>query len=223
MSVSQMRDFFKEMMDAVMEQRLDDIREAVVKEVEKHVTTVVDERVAAQLKGDVGERGEMGEVGPQGPQGETGPQGPMGPQGPKGDKGDTGPQGPAGKDGKDGTNGKDGNTVVIEDVMAQLRPEVEDFINQTKKAVRETISGKKGGAGGGGGMGNPTTFSFDGDDSTTEFTLDSNVAAGGLAIWAYVNGQWIQPGVHFSVSGKTFTTTMTLATGDKLEGFYIRA
>ncbi len=62
-------------------------------------------------------------------------------------------------------------------------------------------------------------FSFVGDGSTTAFTLSDEPAGRGLAIWAYYNGQWLQPGVHFTISKYTFTTTFTAENGTTLEGF----
>ncbi len=137
--------------------------------------------------------------------------------------------------------------IIIQRVLAQLKltkiPTVEEILNkihETKLSVNDiegldnrlitinrnigTVKQRKdkGGGGGGGGVGNPTSFSFTGDASTTEFTLSTDVAANGLAIWAYYNGQWLQPGVHFSVSGKILTTTFTPESGVIIEGFYFR-
>lgn len=126
-----------------------------------------------------------------------------------------------GRDGRDGKDGKDGNSVSVEDVLAEIRPELEKMMNEFRTAIR-SMKPAKGGGGGGGGLSTPTTFSFSGDGSTTSFTLSTKVAANGLACWAYLNGQWIQPGVHFNISGTTLTTTFTPADGDTLEGFYLR-
>jgi len=87
------------------------------------------------------------------------------------------------QDGKDGTDGKDGKNgtsptkkEVREQITALLSPQIEEI----KKELRET-SPKRGG--GGGGMGLPVHDQFSGDGSTTAFTLTSNVAAGGLAVF----------------------------------------
>lgn len=128
-----------------------------------------------------------------------------------------GPKGDPGKQGKQGKKGDKGDKVSLDDIMEKLRPELANM----RREVKRTLSSKSGG-GGGGGMGSPTTFSFTGD-GLSSFTLDTKVAANGLACWAYLNGQWLQPGVHFNISGKTLTLVgFTLQVNDTLEGFYLR-
>ena len=65
-------------------------------------------------------------------------------------------------------------------------------------------------------------FSFAGNDATRAFTLPNEPAMKGLAIWAYYQGAWLQPDVHFVVTGKTFTCqNFTPVTGSTIEGFII--
>lgn len=62
-------------------------------------------------------------------------------------------------------------------------------------------------------------FSFAGNGSTTIFTLPHVPAGKGLALWAYYQGQWLQPGVHFTISNLILTTTFIPESGTTLEGF----
>mgnify|MGYP001565128371 CR=1 FL=1 len=62
-------------------------------------------------------------------------------------------------------------------------------------------------------------FSFAGDGSTTAFTLPHEPIGKGLALWAYYNGQWLQPAIHFNIVKLTFTTTFTPENGTTIEGF----
>lgn len=65
-------------------------------------------------------------------------------------------------------------------------------------------------------------FSFAGDDSTTVFYLPKEPGAKGYAIWAYYQGQFLQLGTHYTVSGKTFTCVgFTPQTGSTIEGLII--
>lgn len=141
-----------------------------------------------------------------------------------------GPIGPPGRNGKDGESPKleavaEATLKLLEkqklpmDVIEGLR----NTLNILNRNIAEVKNLKlKGGGGGGGGMGNIVDFSFAGDGSTTAFTLDSNVAGNNFAIWAYYQGQFLMPGVHFNVSGRTFTTTFTPANNTTIEGIYIR-
>jgi hypothetical protein len=213
----------EEIMKMVIDTKLEAVKDDIMKELENYVGDVTEMLMKNRLKGDVGEMGPMGKQGPKGatgPRGERGPAGRDGMNGRDGVNGEKGKDGKSGKDGMNGVNGMDGVSVSVESVMEAIQPEIEKMMMEVKQAVRAMKPAK--GGGGGGGMGNPTTFSFSGDDSTVAFTLGANVAANGLACWAYLNGQWIQPGVHFNISGKTLTTTFTPATGDTLEGFFIR-
>jgi len=62
-------------------------------------------------------------------------------------------------------------------------------------------------------------FSFTGNGATTAFTLPREPAGKGLALWAYYQGQWLQPAIHFNISKLTFTTTFTAENGTTIEGF----
>ena len=78
-----------------------------------------------------------------------------------------------------------------------------------------------GGVPSGGGMGNFTPFSLAGDGITTAFNLPAQPTQEGLAILAYYQGQWLQPVVHYSVSGKTITFTFTPDDNTTIEGLLI--
>lgn len=96
----------------------------------------------------------------------------------------------------------------------------EEFKNIDKKIVASTrvIGGGKSIRG--------SSFSFSGNGSTTTFYLPTEVAGKGMFIFAHYQGQWLQQGVHYSLSGKTFNTlggtnTFTPANGTTIEGFII--
>jgi hypothetical protein len=149
----------------------------------------------------------------------------------RGPQGEQGPQGNAGKDGANGKDGKDGspdtpNQVVSKVNEAQRKVEIEsikglkkELADLRKEVIRAVQSG--GGAGGGGGMGTPQHETFSGGG--TSFTLSSNVAAGGNAIWLYLQGQFLLKDNHYTVSGKTITTTFTVAADEVLDVTYIRS
>lgn len=81
----------------------------------------------------------------------------------------------------------------------------------------------KRGEGGRGGMGNFVYKEFTGNGVTTTFTLDYNVASGGKAIMLLYNGQPQEYATHYTVSGKTITTTFTPEDGLVLWAWYIRS
>lgn len=146
----------------------------------------------------------------------------------RGPKGEPGPIG-IGKQGDPGDKGDDGSPDTGKQIATKLNTEKESVEPTVIKGLLKTIddlkrtirNAEKAGKGGG-GMGLPVKFSFTGNGVVTSFTLSNNVAAGGLACWAYYEGQWIQPGTHYSISGKTLTTTFTPANAQIIEGFYIR-
>ena len=187
---------------------------------EDWMTSTFDEMIESKLRGETGAQGIQGVKGEKGEKGDTGKQGIQGDTGATGKEGPKGIQGKPGEKGRDGDTGDKGDSVTIQEVLDEVGPEIAAFKMEIKKALRQN---KGGGGGGGGGMGLPVPFSFTGDGSTTSFTLPNKAAANGLAVWAYVNGQWIQPGVHYNVSGTTLTMTTTLDTVDTLEGFLLRA
>jgi len=104
--------------------------------------------------------------------------------------------------------------VIEQDVIIGLKKEI--------KLLKEMISRiPRGGRVFGGKQLRMDDFSFSGDGSTTAFVLPKEPSAKGKAIWAYLNGQQIQLGVHFTLAGKTMNTTFTPAVGDTIEGYII--
>lgn len=214
-----------EVIKMVVETKLEAAKADILNQMEDYVSDVAESLIANRLKGDKGDMGPVGKTGARGAKGEKGERGATGADSTT--VGPMGPQGKPGKPGRDGKSGNDGNDGVtteaptIEAVMEELRPELEKMMDEVKRGVRQLKQTSQSG-GGGGGFGQPTSFSFTGDDAATEFTLSARVAANGLACWAYLNGQWLQPGVHFNITNKTLTTTFTPAAEDTLEGFFIR-
>jgi hypothetical protein len=223
----------KDIAELVFERKVKEIKADILSQLEAYVGDVTETLIKENLKGDKGEKGEKGEKGAQGDQGERGAQGErgeMGAPGLDGYDGKDGEDGADGADGRDGMNGRDGAdgaTVELEAVLAVIKPEVDKIIEEAKQTIKalRPERQKGGGGAGGGGMSTPTTFSFTGNGAETAFVLSAKVAANGMAIWAYVNGQWIQPGVHFNVDNvnKTLTTTFTPGNGDTIEGFFLRS
>lgn len=219
----------KDIAEIVFERKIKEIKSDILEQLESYIGDVTETLIKENLKGDKGDKGEKGERGAKGDQGERGAQGErgeMGAFGLNGVDGTDGRDGADGADGRDGVNGRDGAsgaTVELEAVLAAIKPEVDSIIAEAKKSINALRPERQ--KGGGGGMSSPTTFSFTGDAVTTSFVLSAKVAANGMAIWAYVNGQWIQPGVHFNVNNvnKTLTTTFTPANGDTIEGFFLRS
>lgn len=76
--------------------------------------------------------------------------------------------------------------------------------------------------GGGGGMGDVQHETKSVSSSTTTVTTTFDIAAGGAAIWAYYQGQFIVRGTHYTVSGKTLTLTFTPADNSSIDIVYIR-
>ena len=79
---------------------------------------------------------------------------------------------------------------------------------------------------GGGGMGNIVLFSFNGDGSTTSFTLSAQVAQNGNAILVHYNGQYQHRTVHFTVTNNsadaTLALTFTPQAETTVEGWFVR-
>jgi len=217
------RSSYAVILNDVFERGFEQLKKDITPMFEEWITTNFDEMIEVKLRGETGEQGIKGVKGNQGEIGKTGKQGIQGIQGVSGIGGKEGPKGiagPKGDKGIEGGTGDKGDSVTLQEVLDEVGPELAAFKVEVKNTMRQ---GKKSGGGqGGGGMGNIVSFTFTGDGSTTEFALPHRVAASGLALWAYVNGQWIQPGVHFNVSDKTLTMTSVLDSVDVLEGFLIR-
>lgn len=144
-----------------------------------------------------------------------------------------------GKDGKDGESivgppgepGKNGSPDApeqIRDKLETLKGEerldkkfiqgIEELEDKLQKATETQTTKVVGGF----RMPRYDRFSFTGDGSTTQFTLPQEPAGKGLAVWIYMQGQWLQPGVHFNISRLTLTTTFTPENGAIIEGFLQR-
>ncbi|MDK1290326.1 hypothetical protein [Pseudoalteromonas umbrosa] len=98
----------------------------------------------SEFKGPQGEKGLKGDVGEQGPQGLQGLQGVAGVQGErglqgipglKGEKGDRGEQGPQGVPGPQGIQGEKGDTVVVNQSLAEILASSNHANNQTITGV----------------------------------------------------------------------------------------
>lgn len=152
-------------------------------------------------------------------------------RGPKGDKGDTGRDGIDGVTPKTPKDGKDGSPDTGKQIVGKLvsLEEADKLPQSAVKGLSELlqkfsirITNAKAGRGGGGGMGNVQFKTFSGDGSTTSFTLDSKVASDGNAIIFIYQGQMLENGTHFTVSGDVISTTFTPDDGTTLFAWHMR-
>ena len=176
-----------------------------------------DSKVIDRFKGKKGEKGDAGNAGEDGTDGLPGM------------PGMDGMDGESGKDGEKGTEGKQGergSPDTVKQIATKLNSDREIVGMSVIKGLTEALKNiralvrKKGGPSSG-GMGTPIKFSFTGDGSTTEFTLPAVPSGNGLALWAYSDSAWLQPGIHYDVSQLKFTTTYTPENGAIIEGFLI--
>ena len=175
-----------------------------------------------RMKGDTGEQGEKGDTGEQGERGEQGLQGERGEQGEKGEQSERGEKGETGADGKDGS--PDTNEQIADKLNTKEEIIEQSVIKGLKKdldrlkAATTNMAGRIMG-GGGGRQPRVEDFEFDGDGTTTAFTLPAEPFGKGKLIWVYYDGQWLQRGKHFTIAGRTMTMTFTPASTTKVEGF----
>lgn len=169
-----------------------------------------------------GEEGDKGERGEKGDNGES-------VVGERGKSGVDGRDGRDGKEGKQGKDGKDGSPDTARQVVEKVNKNkgvliesvtnlAEELIAMKKRLVRETARG------GGGGMGKPVHDQFSGNGVDTVFTLTSNVAANGTAVFGVrYQGQTLYLGDQYTISGKTLTMVGFIPDeGTKIEISYIR-
>lgn len=218
------RSFMVQQAEEMTDKMLDELKPLILANVQKSV----DNLLKTVKKGDTGEKGDSikGDPGIPGRDGVS-------------VKGDTGIPGRDGKDGvsitgKPGEDGKDGSPDTGEEIIKKLNP-LENVLNTTvikgfdriidrlNSNIR-SIKREKGG-GGGGGAGNWITEAPSGaiDDSNTTFTLTNNPATQGKALILLYNGQVLEYGNQFTISGKTITTLFTPATGSYLFAMYMRS
>ncbi len=100
---------------------------------------------------------------------------------------------------------------------------VENLEEELKK-IRQRVSRDGIQRGGGGGVGTTQHEQFALTAGTTSVTLAYNVAMGGYGIMgAYVQGQFIARGTHYTVSGKTISLLFTPDNGTTMDVVYTRS
>ena len=109
---------------------------------------------------------------------------------------------------------------LVEELKKSLNEMVEKRF-QTIDATVRGLSSKVALGSGGGGMGSIKLFKFTGDGSTTEFTLPDVPTQDGAGVFAFSNSARLHNNEHFTVSGKTLTTTYTPADGEIIDGHII--
>jgi len=223
-SVEEMKEAGLDMMLQVTESEIEKLKETLTKRLTGEILGEFQKEFAKEgttmrFKGEPGEDGKSIKGDP-GEDGET----PI-----KGVHYDDGEKGDPGEDGKSikGDKGDDGSPDTTKQIAKKLNADKEIVnmnvikgLDEAFKRIRSLVR-KKGGGTGGGGMGKPLPFSFDGDNSTTEFNLPGIPSGPHLAIWVYYQGQWLQPTTHYTVSGTTLTLTFTPEDDTKVEGFLI--
>lgn len=98
------------------------------------------------------------------------------------------------------------------------------LLEGVRKALREHGGGGKGG-GGGGGMGNWVHQQFSISSATTSVTVNSKVAASGMAHMLRYQGQFLALNVQYSVSAdrKTFALLFTPEDNTVIDVTYVRS
>lgn len=138
-----------------------------------------------------------------------------------------------GEPGRKGDRGDDGSpddAMGIANKLNTLTETLEQGIikglNNKFRSMNRSIAELKGKikakGGGGGGMSNTQHETFSGDGSTTSFTLGFNVAVAGNAIIVRYQGQTLDLGSHYTISGRTLATTFTPANNTTLSVTYWR-
>lgn len=168
------------------------------------------EQLIGQLKGAKGERGQVGL---------------------RGERGAGGSDGKDGKSGEPGKAGKDGSP----DKPLQIADKLNTTESSVEQKVIKGLSQKltflerllrertKGGGTGGGGMGQVQHEKTAVSSATTTVATTYNIAGGGLALWAFYNGQMIARGTDYTVSGKTLTLLFTPQDSTTFDVIYFRA
>lgn len=175
--------------------------------------------------GPQGKQGEKGEIGPKGDKGDPGIQGPRGERGAIGPKGSKGDAGPKGEKGDNGSDGSPDTPIEIAKKLNTLEEKVEpEVIKGFWKIIRNLQKSIKERGGAGGGMGNWITEAPTGtiNGSNTSFTLSSRVAANGKALILLYQGQVLEQGNQYTLSGRTITTMFAPKTGTILFAMYVR-
>ena len=228
----------RQITEIVVEEIMPDFKQELTNLVYSKITELAS-GISNGEDGAIGEKGDKGDKGEQGPQGLIGPKGDVGERGLTGNDGKDGKQGLRGLQGKigatgakgdkgdKGENGKDGSPDTLDQIVDKLNT-LEDvletkvikgfwnIINTLQKNIKEKS--------GGGGMGNWITEQPSGitNGSNTSFTLTNNVASNGNAIILLYQGQVLEKGNQFNISGKNITTLFTPETGTFLFAMYVR-
>lgn len=229
----------RDLLFARVDTLFDSVKEKLVNDTMAEIKAALEP--ISKFKGDKGEKGDEGKQGQEGKKGaDSVVPGPMGPQGSEGKPstipGPKGDQGPEGKAGKNGEKGKDGSPDTPEQIAAKLN-KTEASVDQSvikglpalmtniEKAFKRISQGggSKGGGSKGGGMGQVQHERKSVSSATTSVTSNFNISGGGLAIWAYYNGQMIMRGTDYTVSGKTIPLLFTPQDNTVIDIIYFRA
>jgi hypothetical protein len=103
----------------------------------------------------------------------------------------------------------------LEKRSVEMSAATEARIEQAEKDLRVRLAPQRG------GFKAPriVLLDFDGDGSAQTFTIDTEPAAKGRAIFLFHNGQWLQPSTHYTYGYKKISLTFIPGSGEKVEGF----
>lgn len=226
-----LKDIILSTTETMTEQIMAKLTPEIMKKTEDMALAIVEKWTKGIKKGDKGDKGDIGLQGESivGPKGDS----------ITGQVGRTGEKGDPGKSiiGKEGKSGKDGSPDKPEDIIEKINTleekinpktirNFEKIIKTLSDSIREVrVKKTNGGGRGSGGYGNWITEAPSGDidSSNTTFTLTNNPATQGRALILLFNGQVLEYGNQFSISGKTITTLFTPETGSYLFAMYMRS
>lgn len=194
-----------------LEKRLNDHTERMKEELIQMYRKVEE---VSKMEGPKGEKGDSGERGGPGLRGERGEKGEQGERGLPGINGRDGRDGKDGIPGARGERGFDGSPDTPEEVRDKLSSlEGGERLNVSAiDGIDERIKSSAPRSFFGGGAARAWVHqTFDVGVATTTLTLDNAVGAGGFAIFAYYQGQFIVRGTHYTMGtdAKILTLTFT--------------
>lgn len=215
--------------ETIVEQTLAKIRPEIEKTAQELATATVEKWTKGVQKGDRGDKGYTPQKGVDYFDGEDGKTPVAGIDFPIPENGKDGKSivGSPGKPGKDGSpDNPEEIAEKINTLEEKINPKTirnfEKIIRTLSENIKDARNLKLKGGGGSGGMGLPVHQSFALTSATTEVTVSQGIAANGLALFVYFQGQMVAKGVGYTVSGKTISLDFSPENGTYLDVIYFR-